>query len=159
MTVARLAVDRTTNTPVVFIQEAVGSRGVGIWIGGTEAAAIALALQGEQPPRPLTVDLLVAVLAATGAPVTRVAITGVRHGTYFARLELTLADGRGVSVDARPSDAIALALRSGARILASASVLSDGGAPQPAPPEPLSPEELREHLRALGPEDLGRFLP
>lgn len=159
MTVARLAVDRTTNTPVVFIQEAVGSRGVGIWIGGTEAAAIALSLQGEQPPRPLTVDLLAAVLAATGTTVTRVAITGVRHGTYFARLELTLADGRGVHVDARPSDAIALALRTGASILASASVLSDGGAPRPTPPEPLSSEELREHLRALGPEDLGRFLP
>jgi bifunctional DNase/RNase len=157
--VARLAVDRTTNTPVVFLQEAVGQRGVGIWIGGAEAAAIALALQGQQAPRPLTADLLAAALAAAGITLDRVALTGLRHGTYFARLEVTLADGRGVMLDARPSDALAIALRTGAPIVATAAILGDDGAPPPTPPEPLAADELREYLRGLGPEDFGRFLP
>lgn len=159
VTVARLAVDRTTNTPVVFLREAVGDRGVAIWIGGAEAAAIALAVQGEQAPRPLTSDLLVAVLAATGAELRRVALTGMRGGTYFAELELVREDGRLERVDARPSDAIAIALRCGAEIAASASLLSADAGTAPAPPAPLSADDLRAYLQQLGPEDFGRFVP
>lgn len=159
VTVARLAVDRTTNTPVVFLREAVGDRGVAIWIGGAEAAAIALALQGDLPPRPLTVDLLAAVIAAAGAAVRRVLITAMRGGTYYAQIEITSADGHMQRVDARPSDAIGLALRSGAGIVASASLLTPEGGTTPRPPEPLSAADLREYLRQLGPEDFGRFVP
>lgn len=159
MTVARLAVDRTTNTPVVFLREAVGDRGVAIWIGGAEAAAIALSLQGEQAPRPLTADLLVGVLAATEAQLRRVAITAMRAGTYYAELELTTGDGHVQRVDARPSDAIAVALRCGAEIVASAALLTEDGGTAPSPPEPLSADDLREYLKQLGPEDFGRFIP
>lgn len=159
VTVVRLAVDRTTNTPVVFLQEAVGSRGVAIWIGGAEAAAIAVAMQQERAPRPLTADLLAATLAATGGRLDRVAITGLRGGTYFARLELTRDDGVPVTIDARPSDALALALRCAAPVVASAALLAEAAVPAPTPPEPLSSDALREHLRSLSPEDFGRFLP
>jgi bifunctional DNase/RNase len=152
-------VDRTTNTPVVFLREAVGDRGVAIWIGGAEAAAIALALQGEQPPRPLTVDLLTAVLAARGDTLQRVAITAMRGGTYFAELVIAATDGGTYRVDARPSDAIGLALRAGSDIVASAALLSPEGGASPTPPEPLSAADLREYLRQLGPEDFGRFVP
>jgi hypothetical protein len=159
VTVARLAVDRTTNTPVVFLREAVGDRGVAIWIGGAEAAAIALALQGEQPPRPLTADLLVSVVAASHGELRRVAITAMHGGTYFAEIELVRDDGMVERVDARPSDAIAIALRAGAEIVASESILTAEGGAAPAPPEPLSAADLREYLRQLGPEDFGRFVP
>lgn len=159
MTVARLAVDRTTNTPVVFLREAVGDRGVGIWIGGSEAGAIAVALQGAQAPRPLTADLLAAMLGVLDASVEQVRITAVRGGTYFADIAVLGADGVTRWLDARPSDAIALALRVRAPIAAAASLLAPEGAVGPAPPEPLADAELREHLRNLGPEDFGRFLP
>ena len=159
VTVARLAVDRTTNTPVVFLREAVGDRGVAIWIGGAEAAAIALALQAEQPPRPLTVDLLAAVISATEGELRRVAITAMRGGTFYAELELISADGHVQHVDARPSDAIGLALRTGAEIVAASSLLTTEGGANPAPPEPLSAADLREYLKQLGPEDFGRFVP
>jgi bifunctional DNase/RNase len=159
VTVARLAVDRTTNTPVVFLREAVGDRGVAIWIGGAEAAAIALALQGDQPPRPLTVDLLVAMIAATDAELRRVVISAMRGGTYYAEVELIRADGRPQRLDARPSDAIGLALRTGAEIVASESLLTIEGGASPTPPEPLSAADLREYLKQLGPEDFGRFIP
>jgi bifunctional DNase/RNase len=159
VTVARLAVDRTTNTPVVFLREAVGDRGVAIWIGNAEAAAIALALQGEQAPRPLTVDLLTAVLAASGTGLERVVIAAMRGGTFFAELHLLDASGERRRVDARPSDAIGLALRSGADIVASAALLTADAGGSPAPPEPLSADELRAYLQQLGPEDFGRFVP
>jgi bifunctional DNase/RNase len=159
VTVARLAMDRTTNTPVVFLREAVGDRGVAIWIGGAEAAAIALALQGEQPPRPLTVDLLVAMLAAAKAELRRVLITAVRGGTYYATLECAGTDGEAFEVDARPSDAIGLALRTGTDIVASAALLTPESGATPSPAEPLSDADLREYLQQLGPEDFGRFVP
>jgi bifunctional DNase/RNase len=151
--------DRTTNTPVVFLRKAVGDRGVAIWIGGAEAAAIALALQGEQPPRPLTVDLLAAMLVATQARLRRVLITAVRGGTYYATLECVGTDGGAFQLDARPSDAIGLALRTGTDIVASAALLTPESGATPSPPEPLSDADLREYLQQLGPEDFGRFVP
>ncbi len=159
MTVARLAVDRTTNTPVVFLREAVGDRGCAIWIGAAEAHSIALSLAGDVPPRPLTHDLTAALLTALGATVTRATITGVRDGTYFAELLITRADGEVLALDARPSDAIALAMRADAPLLAATSLLRGEGAPGPEAPEPLDTEALRAHLRQLGPEDFGRFAP
>lgn len=157
MTVARLAVDRATNAPVVVLRDAVGDRGVAIWIGAPEAGAIALALQGENPPRPLTIDLLAAAIAALDAQVDLIAITAVRSGTYLAEVRLADAAGRRHVIDARPSDAIALALRTGAILVASASLLTAEQGGIPSPPEPLSAEELRQHLSRLGPEDFGRF--
>lgn len=159
MTVARLAVDRTTNTPVVFLREAVGDRGCAIWIGAAEAHAIALALAGDAPPRPLTHDLMATLLGALDASVTRATITGVRDGTYFAELLVTRADGEVLALDARPSDAIALAMRAGAPLLAATSLLRLESTAGPESPEPLDAEALRAHLRQLDPEDFGRFTP
>ena len=159
MTVARLAMDRTTNTPVVFLREVVGTRGVAIWIGAAEASAIGFALQGEEPPRPMTHDLLAAAIRAHGGGVDRVAVVAMRNGTYFAEVRLRREDGEATVLDARPSDAIALALRTGADIVAATSLLTEEGGAAPEAPEPLTAEELREHLRRLGPEDFGRFVP
>lgn len=151
--------DRTTNTPVVFLREVVGDRGVAIWIGAAEASAIGLALQGEEPPRPMTHDLLQTTIRAQEGEVEQVAVVAMRNGTYFAEVRLRRADGELVTIDARPSDAVALALRSGADIVVAASLLTVEGGAEPEAPEPLSAEELRDHLRRLGPEDFGRFVP
>lgn len=159
VTVMRLAVDRTTNTPVVFLREAVGDRGCAIWIGAAEANAIALALAGEAPPRPLTQELLASLLAALDATITEAAILGVRDGTYVAELMVTRSDGTVRTLDARPSDVIALALRAGAPLLAAASLLRLEGTAGADAPDPLDAEALRAHLRQLDPEDFGRFVP
>jgi bifunctional DNase/RNase len=151
--------DRTTNTPVVFLREVVGDRGVAIWIGAAEANAIALAMQGEEASRPMTHDLASGALRAMGGAVARVAIVAVRDGTFYAELALTREGMEPVVLDARPSDAIALALRFGADIVAAESILSPDGAAPPAAQEPLSDAALRAHLRRLGPEDFGRFEP
>jgi bifunctional DNase/RNase len=107
----------------------------------------------------MTHDLLAAAIQAQGGTVTQVAVVAMRSGTYFAEVRLRRSDGSGATLDARPSDAIALALRAGADIVAAAALLTDEGGAAPEAPEPLSAEELRDHLRRLGPEDFGRFMP
>lgn len=158
MTVARLGLDRATNTPVVFLREAVGDRGVPIWIGAPEANAIALVLQGAVAPRPMTHDLAKQLLDRLGGALDRAVITGVRDNTYYAELHVRRADGSVQVVDARPSDAIAIALRTDAPILVADELLRPIESSE-APPEPLVAEALRKHLEALDPQDFGRFVP
>ncbi len=112
-----------TNRHVLLLKEAAGDRLLPVWIGPWEAGAIALWLQGERPERPLTHDLLAAAITRLGARVERVTITRLIRDTFFARLDLALADGR-VELDARPSDAIALAVRLEVPLFAAASVLN-----------------------------------
>lgn len=170
--VQSLGLDRATNTPVVILQELKGERVLPIWIGPGEASAIAMQLADMQFARPLTHDLLVSVLKGLGGAVQKVLITRVEQSTYFAEL-IVQRDGEVFSLDARPSDSIAVALRVDARIYAHDSLLEpatveisdeEPSAPGPTParevdPEIMGPEELKEHLRKLNPEDFGRFTP
>jgi bifunctional DNase/RNase len=97
-------------SPIVVLREQGGQRAVFIWVGITEAAAISMHLEGQRPPRPLTHDLIVLLLAKTGAQVERVVIADMRDSTYYAHLYLRGGDGVH-TIDCRPSDAIAVALR------------------------------------------------
>ena len=162
--VESLGLDRTSNTPVVILKEVGAERVLPIWIGPSEASAIAMQLGGMAFQRPLTHDLLVSVLGGLGGSLKRVLITRVEDSTYFAELIIEV-EGRLVSVDARPSDSIAIALRADARIFAETDLL------EPSPSTTVAEEpreggedecgvrgaELEEHLRRLRPEDLGRF--
>lgn len=145
------------NAPVVLLREQTGERVLPIYIGPEEAAAIARALEGVTPPRPMTHDLLRDAIVALGASVTRVSVTELRDRTFFAELELRI-DGRTVRVSARPSDAIALAVRVSAPIYASEEVLDEAAAP-PAEEEgdPEEREEIvdqfREFIDQVNPED------
>ena len=112
-------VEMPSNQPIVLLREVTGERYLPIWIGAVEATAIAFAQQGVIPPRPLTHDLLKDVLDATGNQLDEVRITEVKDGVFFA----TLVFGSGTEVSARPSDSIALALRTGI-----ADLLRRGGA-------------------------------
>ena len=141
-------VEMPSNNPIVLLREVAGDRYVPIWIGAVEATAIAFAQQGVVPPRPLTHDLLKDVLAATGDGLTEVRITDVKDGVYFATLVLT----SGAEVSARPSDSIALALRTGARIVCSEDVLDEVGLAVPAEQED-EVERFREFLDQVSPDD------
>jgi bifunctional DNase/RNase len=111
-----------TNRHVLLLKEVAGDRLLPVWIGPWEAGAIALWLQGERPDRPLTHDLLAAAITRLGARAERVVITRLDRDTFYARLVLVLPDSR-VELDARPSDAIALAVRMDIPVYASADVL------------------------------------
>ncbi len=121
--VVGVRVEMPSNQPIVLLRESTGERYLPIWIGAVEATAIAFAQQGVVPPRPLTHDLLKNVIDATGNDLTEIRITEVRDGVYYA----TLAFDSGVEVSARPSDSIALALRTGARIVCSDELLDATG--------------------------------
>ena len=159
MRVAHLGLDRSTNTPVVILQEEGGERTLPIWIGAPEANAIALEMQGAKPERPLTHDLMKHLVTGLGGELRRVVISGLRENTYLAEL-LIYRGGDVFEVDARPSDSIALALRMHAPIYSNEELLQngeDGGGS--APDTPSDPDALKKFLEKLDPQDLGRFQP
>jgi uncharacterized protein len=141
-------VEMPSNQPIVLLREVSGDRYLPIWIGAVEATAIAFAQQGVVPPRPLTHDLLKDVLEATGNPLQEVQITDVKDGVFYA----TLVFGSGVEVGARPSDSIALALRTGSRIVCAEGVLDEAGLEVPDEQED-EVEKFREFLDHVTPED------
>ena len=159
--VAHLGIDRTTNTPVVILQEQQGERVLPIWIGPAEANAIAMELGGVKFARPLTHDLLKQVIVGLGADLRKVIITRVQDNTYYAELHIYRGDAV-VQIDARPSDSIAVALRLKAPIFTSDSLLEltsvDTGEPGPGG-GPLDPDALKTYLQNLDPEDFGKFTP
>src|ERR687897_720456 len=121
--VVGVRVEMPSNQPIVLLRELMGERYLPIWIGAVEATAIAFAQQGVVPPRPLTHDLMKDILAATGDELTQVQITDVKDGVFYA----TLVFGSGAEVSARPSDSIALALRTGTTIYCADDVLDEAG--------------------------------
>ncbi len=170
--VQSLGLDQVSKTPVVILQEVGGERVLPIWIGPAEASAIAMELAGMKFSRPLTHDLAASLIRGLGGVLTRVLITRVQDNTYYAEMVIQRGD-EVFSVDARPSDSIAIALRSSARLFTSDELFSataleiseadvDGEAEAWKGEEErgrMSPEELQEYLRKMNPEDLGRFNP
>ncbi|WP_067432980.1 bifunctional nuclease family protein [Nocardioides jensenii] len=141
-------VEMPSNQPIVLLREVTGERYLPIWIGAVEATAIAFAQQGVVPPRPLTHDLLKTILEETGNPLSEVRITEMQGGVFYA----VLAFESGLEVSARPSDSIALALRTGTRIVCSEEVLEEAGLAVPEEQED-EVERFREFLDHVTPED------
>ena len=171
VSVQSLGLDRASNTPVVILQERDGERVLPIWIGPGEASAIAMELADMKFSRPLTHDLLASVVAGLGGALQKVIISRVEENTYFAEM-IIRRNGEVISVDARPSDSIAVALRLQADIFAHEALLERTPLDVPGKPtigEPpilegeadteMAAEELKEYLRKLAPEDFGRFTP
>lgn len=146
--VVGVRVEMPSSQPIVLLREVGGDRYLPIWIGPGEA--IAFAQQGMVPARPLTHDLFKDVLEAVGQELTQVRITDLREGVFYA--ELVFASG--VEVSARPSDAIALALRTGTPIYGTDGVLDDAGIAIPDEQED-EVEKFREFLDQISPEDFG----
>jgi uncharacterized protein len=157
--VGGLAIDERTKSPVVLLQEIEGPRVLPIWIGPMEASAIHSELTGKKFQRPLTHDLLLSIIEGLRGKVSRVVISDLKESTFFAHIYLEGGHGP-VSVDARPSDSIAVALRSRAPIFILDSLFEKSTqTPGPDMPAEKSPEEkaeeLRRYLEGLHPEDFG----
>ncbi len=150
--VVGVRVEMPTNSPIVLVRGGSANLHLPIWIGPGEAAAIAMALQGVTPPRPLTHDLFVATLAQVGRPLRQVRVTRLEEGVFYGQLVLD-----GTVVDARPSDAIALALRAGVPILVATEVLAEAGVevePDAGVEDEVEQvERFREFLDNVTPQD------
>ena len=141
-------VEMPSNQPIVLLKELEGLRYLPIWLGAVEATAIAFAQQGVKPPRPLTHDLFKDVLSELGAKLNTVYLTELKDGVFYAQLKFE----DGPTISARPSDAIALALRTGSPILASEQLLSEAGIEIPDQAED-EVERFKEFLDQIKPED------
>ena len=164
--VMRLGLDHSSNSYVVILQEKGGSRLLPIWIGQSEAESIVIEMNKLKRERPLTHDLCKNIILAMGGTLRRVHITRVENRTFYAELHIARSTG-AVTVDARPSDSIAIALRFSAPIFAQESLLTalllddiqqdpeaivDSG-------EEMNAEQLKRYLENLRPEDFGKFQP
>ncbi len=152
MTLAGVRIELPSNSPIVLLREADGDRYLPIWIGQPEAAAIALALQGVVTPRPMTHDLLKNILDEMAVQVSNIVITELREGTFYAVINMQ-RNGASYEISSRPSDAIALAVRLGCKILASEDVLAEASILIPDGDEEEEVEKFREFLENVNPED------
>ncbi len=139
--------------PIVILRDLDNQRVLPIWVGPVEANAIALQIENVSPPRPMTHDLLKNILAELGAVLFRVVIADLRENTFFAYLEMR-REGETIMVDARPSDAIALSLRTKAPIFVDPRVL-DQAKSIDTTTEQADQERLQRWLESLDPDDLG----
>lgn len=146
--VVGVLVEMPSNQPIVLLRETDGERYLPIWIGASEASAIAFAQQGVTPPRPLTHDLMRDIVAALESSLVEVQITDLSDGVFYAVL---VFEG-GVEVSARPSDAIALALRTQSPVVGAEAVLDEAGLNLPSENED-EVEKFREFLDHVSPED------
>jgi hypothetical protein len=162
MQVVGVRIEMPSNQPIVLLKEIDGVRFLPIWVGAVEATAIAFAQQGVSPPRPLTHDLMQDIVESLDATVTAIQVTAIEEGVFMASLLIRNQDGSAVSVSARPSDAIALALRTHSNILADSDLLDNVGIEIPddvaqdalnASGESSEMERFREFLDQINPED------
>jgi uncharacterized protein len=151
-----LMLDPSSNVPIVILRDTQSQLFLPIWIGVFEANAIALRIEGVEPPRPLTHDLLTIVMGCLGARLEKIVISDLRESTFYAVLHLRQPDDSWIRVDARPSDAIALALRSEAPIFVLRSVLEKAQAADMAT-QATDEEKLKKWLEEISPEELGKW--
>jgi bifunctional DNase/RNase len=151
MELAGVRVELPTNQPVVLLREREGERYLPIWIGASEAAAIALSLQGVVTPRPMTHDLMKNILDDLSVQVQRIVVTELREGTFYATIDMR-RNGDSYAISSRPSDAIALAVRIAAPIFANEEVLDEASILIPGE-EDEEVEKFKAFLEEVEPED------
>ena len=155
MTIKGLMVDPVTNTPIVILRDKEGQKVLPIWVGIFEANAIALQIENIATPRPMTHDLLRNVIHDLNASVQKIVVCDLQDNTFFALIYLGL-NGDTVAIDARPSDAIALALRTRAPIFVEETVI-DHAKTVDFSTEKADADRLHKWLESLDPDDLGKY--
>jgi bifunctional DNase/RNase len=160
MKVRGLALDPLSNMPIIILRDEEDKRSLPIWVGIFEANAIALELEKISTPRPMTHDLMKNLLEALDARVVKVEVNDLKENTFFAMIHVRIGDSE-ITVDARPSDAIALALRVAAPIFVEEDVVRKAKSVEVTKEteglKPDDPESLREWLENIKPEDFGKF--
>ncbi len=151
MTIKGLMVDPITNMPIVLLKDKEGDRVLPIWVGIFEANAIALQIENISTPRPMTHDLLRNVISDLDGRVDRVVVCDLKDNTFYAIIHLTVR-GERIAVDARPSDAIALALRTRSPILVEETVIDNAKTVERA-----DSDRLQQWLESLDPDELGKY--
>jgi len=157
MTIKGLMVDPITNMPIIILRDKEGQRVLPIWVGVFEANAIALQIENVTTPRPMTHDLLKNVIADLRASIQKIVVSDLKDNTFFALIYLSVG-GEVMAIDARPSDAIALALRARAPIFVEEAVI-DHAKTVDLTPEKVDTERanLEKWLESLDPDDMGKY--
>jgi len=160
MEISGLAIDPLSSVPIVILKEVEGSNSVPIWIGLLEASAIATVLEEIEFSRPMTHDLLKNIMETMDIVIERIVVDDLKDNTYYATIYM-IADGRNYEIDSRPSDAIAIALRTQAKIFMEESVIERSRKIDLTKPEDLHSEEAKkkwaEVLENLDPDDFGKY--
>ncbi|MBN2468071.1 MAG: bifunctional nuclease family protein [Deltaproteobacteria bacterium] len=163
MIIAGITMDPVSNTPIIILKDLEGKQALPIWIGVLEASSIATILGNIKPPRPMTHDLLKNILDNLQVTVDRIEVTDIKENTFYATIHL-LVDNEKIAIDARPSDAIALALREHSPIFVdekvienSRSVVSDKPEGEEKGSKDKEAEKWKEILENLSPEDFGKY--
>jgi bifunctional DNase/RNase len=151
-----LILDPVNNSPIVILQDKDETVVLPIWVGIFEANAIALEMEHIETPRPMTHDLIRSLLSALGTEVKKIVVCDLRENTYYAEIYLHSGD-RTIVVDSRPSDALAVALRTGAKIFVVDEVIQKSRLYSITDQREWSEEELKKWLENLTPEDMGKY--
>jgi len=153
MSIKGLMIDPITNMPIVILRDAENQRVLPIWVGPVEANAIALQIENVAPPRPMTHDLMKNLLTELGARLKRVVVSELKDSTFYAYLELDRG-GETILIDARPSDAIAISLRTSTPIFVNTNVLEQAKTVD-VTTEQADQERLQRWLESLDPDEMG----
>jgi bifunctional DNase/RNase len=157
MTIKGLMIDPITNMPIIILRDQEGQRLLPIWVGVFEANAIALQIENVQTPRPMTHDLLKSMIDHLEAHVERIVVCALKENTFYATIHLRVARGGTIAVDARPSDAIALALRTSSPIFVEEAVIQSARSVESGGKESMDVGRLQKWLEGLSDEELGKY--
>lgn len=158
MFVMGIALDTKTNSPIVILNDAENRRAIPIWIGSAEASAIIRHIENIPVARPMTHDLICNMLKATGHRVDKIEINDVNSDTYYATIFMADEEGQITEVDSRPSDAIAIALRTKSPIFVTSNVISEGSISTNVEKDEKEKEEFKRFLDEVKPSDFKKIL-
>jgi uncharacterized protein len=156
MNIKGLMIDPITNMPIIILRDQDGQRVLPIWVGVFEANAIALQIENVQTPRPMTHDLLKNIIDDLSASVERIVVTELKENTFYALIHLR-TNGHSIEVDARPSDAIALALRTQSPIFVEEAVIQNARSVENSRDASMDVTRLQQWLENLSDEELGKY--
>ena len=158
MKVMGIALDTRTGSPIVVLHDMDNRKALPIWIGSAEASAIIRRIENIEVSRPMTHDLIASIVEKTGGTIDRVEINDVEKETYYAIIYIKDKEGNEVEIDARPSDAIAVAIRVDAPIFVTANVLANGSVSCDAAKDEEETQEFRSFIQSIKPSDFEKLL-
>lgn len=158
MKVMGIAIDTASGSPIIVLNDIENRKALPIWIGSAEASAIIRKIENIKVLRPMTHDLIIDIVEKTGYDVSRVEINDVENDTYYATIFLINDEGKEITIDSRPSDAVAVAIRVDAPIFVSAKVLADGSVSCNSEKDEEESQEFKNFVQSIKPSDFEKLL-